>query len=324
MRYRNLGRTGISVSEIGFGAWGIGGRSAGDTSYGETDDRVSLAALERALDRGITFFDTSPAYGAGHSESLIGQAFHGRRRQVVIATKVGYDDWTRPPDFSAEAIVQSAEASLRRLRSDHVDLLQLHNPPPKVLASCGVRKALEGLQEAGKVRAWGISAKSPERALEALEMAGAAVIQANFNMMDVRALTSGLLDALTANEAGFIARTPLCFGFLSGTIHRGTAFPPGDHRLAWPRAQLDNWIEGARDLLAAVGAEPGQEGVLAALRFCLSFPAVSTTIPGILRSEEAETNASAGTLGPLPPEAVETVLAINRRRDFFVASARAS
>ena len=324
MRYRNLGRTGISVSEIGFGAWGIGGRSAGDTSYGETDDRVSLAALERALDLGITFFDTSPAYGAGHSERLLGQAFRGRRRQVVIATKAGYQDWTRPPDFSPEAIVRSVENSLRRLQTDHLDLLQLHNPPPEVLASTDVRKALEGLQKAGKVRAWGVSAKSPELALEALEMAGAAVIQANFNMMDVRALTTGLLDALTLHKAGFIARTPLCFGFLSGTIHRGTEFPPGDHRQAWPRAQLDNWIDGARDLLSAVRAEPGWEGAVAALRFCLSFPVVSTTIPGILRPEEAEMNASAGTLGPLPPAAVEAVLAINRRRDFFVAPARSS
>jgi len=324
MRYRDLGRTGLSVSEIGFGAWGIGGRSAGETSYGETDDRVSLAALERALDRGITLFDTSPAYGAGHSESLIGQVFRRRRHQVVIATKAGYDDWSRPPDFSPEAIVRSVEGSLRRLQTDHLDLLQLHNPPSDVLASTGVRKALEGLQKAGKVRAWGVSAKSPEMALEALNEAGAAVVQANFNMMDVRARTTGLLDALSTHKAGFIARTPLCFGFLSGTVHQGTTFPPGDHRLAWPRAQLDNWIEGARDLLAAVRAEPGREGTLAALRFCLSFAAVSTTIPGILRPEEAETNAAAGTLGPLPPADVEAVLAINRRRDFFVAPARAS
>lgn len=324
MRYRSLGRTEIIVSEVGFGAWGIGGRSAGETSYGDTDDSVSLAALQRALDCGITFFDTSGAYGAGHSEELIGQAFAGRRGQVVIATKAGYDDWTRPPDFSPDAIVRSAESSLRRLRTDHLDLLQLHNPPSEVLASGDVRKALEGLQEAGKVRAWGVSAKSPEMALEALRTAGAAVIQANFNMMDVRALTSGLLDALLVHQAGFIARTPLCFGFLSGTIHRGTEFPPGDHRLGWPRAQLDNWIDGARDLLAAVRAEPGREGALAALRFCLSFAAVSTTIPGILRPEEAETNASAGASGPLPPAAVEAVLAINRRRDFFVSPARSS
>jgi aryl-alcohol dehydrogenase-like predicted oxidoreductase len=161
-------------------------------------------------------------------------------------------------------------------------------------------------------------------ALEALRVAGAPLIQANFNMMDVRALTSGLLDEVASMEAGFIARTPLCFGFLSGTIGRTAVFPPGDHRLGWSRAQLDNWIDGAADLLQAVGAAPGEEGALAALRFCLSFPAVTTTIPGILRPGEAESNARAGALGPLPAPSVEAVLEINRRREFFVAPARAS
>ncbi len=324
MRYRKLGATGLVVSEIGFGAWGIGGRSVGETSYGDTDDSVSLAALRRALDRGITFIDTSPAYGAGHSETLIGRALAGRRDEAVVATKAGYEDWARPADFSPAAIRSSVEASLRRLGTGYIDLLQLHNPPSDVLASPEVREEMAALMAAGKVRSWGVSAKSPQMALEALHMAGAPVIQANFNMMDVRALTSGLLDEIAARGAAFIARTPLCFGFLSGTIGRSTTFPPGDHRLAWPRAQLDNWIEGAADLLAAVGATPGSEGALAALRFCLSFPAVASTIPGILRPEEAEANAVASGQGKLPEEAVEAVLEINRRREFFVAPVRAS
>jgi aryl-alcohol dehydrogenase-like predicted oxidoreductase len=115
-----------------------------------------------------------------------------------------------------------------------------------------------------------------------------------------------------------IGRTPLCFGFLSGTITRATVFPEGDHRLGWSRAQLDNWIDGARELLAALAAKPGREGAHAALRFCLAQPALSTTIPGILTAAEAEENASASSLGPLPPAAVAAVLDINRRRQFFV------
>ena len=324
MRYRTLGSTGILVSEVGFGAWGIGGRTAGNTSYGDTDDTQSLEALHKAFDCGMTFFDTSVAYGDGHSEELIGRAFAGRRQDVVIATKAGYDDWTRPPDFSPQAIERSAEASLRRLGTDYLDVLQLHNPPSKVLAADDARGALERLVAAGKIRTWGISAKSPQMALEALQRAQVPLLQANFNMMDVRALTSGLLDEVAGRGAAFIARTPLCFGFLSGTIDRHTVFLPGDHRGGWPRAQLDNWIDGASDLLAAVKASPGQEGVLAALRFCLSFPAVSTTIPGILGPTEAETNALAGSLGALPPAAVEAVLSINRNRKFFAAPARAS
>src|SRR6267154_753060 len=119
MHYRSLGRTGLVVSEIGFGAWGIGGRTVSQTSYGDTDDRTSLAALARAHDCGITFFDTSAVYGNGHSEELIGKALSGVRHKAVLATKAGYEAWDRPPDFSAAAIVASAfcRARSRAIRS---------------------------------------------------------------------------------------------------------------------------------------------------------------------------------------------------------------
>jgi aryl-alcohol dehydrogenase-like predicted oxidoreductase len=323
MKYRALGRTGLQVSEIGFGAWGIGGRTVGTTSYGDTDDRTSLAALRRALERGITFFDTSSAYGDGHSERLIGEAFAARRDQVVIATKAGYESWDKAPDFSPAAVTASAEASLRRLRTDYIDLFQLHNPPSEALRSLELREAMTGLRKAGKIRAWGISAKGPAEAMEALTTLDAAVVQANFNMMDVRAL-DGLLQEAERRQAGFIGRTPLCFGFLSGTIAKDAVFPPGDHRLGWSRAQLDNWIEGAADLLAAVNATPGVDGARSALQFCLAFPAISTVIPGILTPDEVDANAHASVVGALPHEAVEAVLEINRRRQFFVTRPRAS
>jgi aryl-alcohol dehydrogenase-like predicted oxidoreductase len=324
MNYRPLGRTGLVVSEVGFGAWGIGGRTVEQTSYGDTDDSVSLAALARALDRGITFFDTSAAYGDGHSEELIGQAVKGRRANVVIASKAGYDAWDRPPDFSPTAIIASTERSLRRLGTDYLDLLQLHNAPPDVLSAPDVGEAIRRLLDSGKIRAWGASSRSPQEALDALHAARSPVIQANFNMMDVRAITCGLLDEAARAGAGFIARTPLCFGFLSGTIGPDTRFPAGDHRTRWPRTQLMNWIGGARDLLEALSVEPGEAAVHAALRFCLSFPAVSSTIPGILRPEEADQNAAASGLGALEPRAVAAVLEINRNRQFFVAPAQAS
>ncbi len=323
MKYRALGRTGLQVSEIGFGAWGIGGRTVGTTSYGDTDDSTSLAALGRALDCGITFFDTSSAYGNGHSEALIGQAFASKRDRVVIATKAGYDAWDKPPDFSPSAVVASAEASLRRLRTETIDLFQLHNPPQEALCVPELGEALSGLRKAGKIRAWGVSAKSPVEAIAALRECDVGVVQANFNMMDVRAL-DGLLGEIERRQAGFIGRTPLCFGFLSGTISKDTEFPPGDHRLGWSRAQLDNWIDGAADLLAAVKAQPGRQGAESALRFCLSFPAISSVIPGILTPAEADMNAAASDRGSLPKAAVDAVLEINRTRQFFVARPRAS
>jgi aryl-alcohol dehydrogenase-like predicted oxidoreductase len=324
MKYRALGRTGLVVSEIGFGAWGIGGRTVSQTSYGDTDDRTSLAALAQARDCGITFFDTSAAYGDGHSEELIGAALHGARHEVILATKAGYESWDRPPDFSAAAIKTSIERSLCRLRTDYLDLLMLHNPPLEVLRAPDIQGLLLGLVAGGKVRAWGASTKGPGDALEALQACEVPVIQANFNMMDIRAVTSGLLTQLSLRRVGFIARTPLCFGFLSGTLTRNTRFPPGDHRLGWSEAQLANWIDGAEDLIGAVSASPGRTAVQAALRFCLAFQEVSSTIPGILTAAEASQNAAASDLGPLPPQAVATVLEINRNRQFFVAAPKPS
>ena len=271
MKYRALGQTGLQVSELGFGAWGIGGRTVGTTSYGDTDDRTSLAALGRALDQGITFFDTSSAYGNGHSEFLIGQAFEAKRDRVVIATKAGYDAWDKPPDFSPVAVVASAEASLRRWWTDVIDLFQLHNPPSDALRAAELRDALAGLVKAGKIRAWGVSAKSPVESIGARQEFDAAVVQANFNMMDVRAV-DGLLDEVARRQADFIGRTPLCFGFLSGTIAKDAVFPPGD-RLGWSRAKLDNWIDGAADLLAAVKTAPG----------CGGCPELAALLPGVSR-----------------------------------------
>jgi aryl-alcohol dehydrogenase-like predicted oxidoreductase len=320
MRYRPLGKTGLQVSEIGFGAWGIGGRTIEQTSYGDTDDRTSLAALERALERGITFFDTSAAYGNGHSEELIGRAVRGKRARAVIATKAGYEAWDQAPDFSPAEIVASTERSLARLGTDYLDLLQLHNPPLDVVTAPAVREALAGLVKSGKIRAWGVSAKGPEEAMQALRACEIAVVQANFNMMDVRVLSSGLLAEVERLGIGFIARTPLCFGFLSGTIGHASVFPAGDHRARWPRAQLANWVDGAADLMAAISTSPGEAAAQAALRFCLSFPALSTAIPGIMKPLEADQNAAASLLGPLPSQAVDAILEINRNRRFFVSA----
>src|SRR5215831_9474916 len=127
MKYRPLGQTGLTVSEIGFGSWGIGGVTAGATSYGKVGDSDSRDALRRAFDLGVTFYDTSNLYGAGHSENLIGQAFGRCRERVVIATKAGRSDYATEA-YAPEAIRASVEGSLRRLRTDYVDVVQLHSP----------------------------------------------------------------------------------------------------------------------------------------------------------------------------------------------------
>lgn len=318
MKYRRLGRSGIEVSEIGFGAWGIGGATEGLTSYGATDDKVSLAALQRALDLGITFFDTSNVYGYGRSETLIGQALHRARDRVVIATKAGFRAWNQEPDFSPDAIVRSCEESLERLQTDYIDLLQLHNPSLECVGREDVVATLDRLVRQGKARAWGLSMRAPSEALRALQLAEPAVLQVNLNMLDVRAIESGFLESAERRGVGVIGRTPLCFGFLSGAIGADTSFPAGDHRLGWSRAQIDAWSNGAAQVLSAVPQPPGSTAIQAALRFCLSFPAVSAIIPGMIRSAEVDENAEASRLGPLPPEAIEAVLALNRTSSFFV------
>jgi aryl-alcohol dehydrogenase-like predicted oxidoreductase len=320
MKYRRLGRTGITVSEIGFGAWGIGGKTAGATSYGETDDRASLDALAAALDHGITFYDTSNVYGAGHSESLIGQAFQGQRDRVVIATKAGRRDYEGEDDYSPGALERSLDDSLKRLRTDYVDVLQLHSPPLDLLRRIdGLAASLDALQAKGKIRAFGISTRSPGDAIASIDEFNAPVVQVNLNLVDQRAAQNGLLELAAARDVGVIARTPLCFGLLSGTVAPDTAFDPSDHRSLWPRAQIERWIEGSRIFVDAIAGRERQTKAQVALRYCLSFPGVSATIPGMLRRAEVEDNAKASEMGPLTAAELAEIARVYRSRSFFVA-----
>lgn len=321
IKLRPLGGTGLIVSEIGFGSWGIGGATAGATSYGNSDDATSRSALDVAFDRGITFFDTASVYGYGHSETLLGEVFEKRRDRVVIATKAGLHRYDAPPDFSPAALRQSLTESLRRLRTDHVDLLQLHNPTPQQLATDPeIVATLDSFRREGLIRAYGCSAKSPEDAIAMIREFDVPVIQLNLNMLDLRAVTSGALAAAMTARTGVIARTPLCFGFLGGTITAETKFAPEDHRSRWPRAQIVRWVETAGEVLRAANTPPDQSPSQVALRFCLSYPAVATVIPGMLFPAEVEENAKASALGPLPEAAVASIEAINRARSSFLGA----
>ena len=136
MRQRVLGATGLRVSAIGFGCWGIGGSRGSVPAYGDTDDAASSAALERALELGINFFDTADLYGGGHSEELLGRTFEGRRERVILATKAGMVDASGQVGLSPDSLRRSLAASLKRLRTDYVDLFQVHSPPLSELRGC--------------------------------------------------------------------------------------------------------------------------------------------------------------------------------------------
>lgn len=319
VRRRPLGTTGLNVSEIGFGTWGIGGRTSGETSYGATDDRVSRQALDRAVSCGIDFFDTAAAYGDGHSESLLGELARRTPHPLVVSTKAGIPKFGESADFSPAALQASLSESLKRLGTAHVDGLLLHNPTPQMIKEDRAIVAfLENRVRAGDIRFWGLSVKSPADGIAMLQTVHVPVMQVNLNMLDVRAVTSGLLDLAQRQGTAIIARTPLCFGFLSGHVDETTTFPPGDHRNAWSPAQRKAWADGARRAWALAEPAAGETMAQSALRFCLSFPAVSLVLPGPLTETEVVDNAGASSRGPLSERALAGVLELNRTTDFFV------
>ena len=318
MKYRPLGRTGLLVSEIGFGAWGLGGVHAGATSYGPVDDAVSVRAIHHALDVGVTLFDTADLYGYGHSEAVLGRALQGRRDRAVIASKVGFLN-AQDQDFSPAHIRRSIEDSLRRLQTDYIDVYQLHNPPVETMV--GDHPAIDEMQRLrrdGLVRVFGVSLRSPADGFKALEESGAETLQVNFNMIDQRPHESGLLEACRQRGVGVIGRTPLCYGFLTGKYTGAASFPDGDHRRDWPEAQRAVWA-GAPAFFEPIRARQRQTAGQLALRFCLSYDAVSSVIPGMLSVDQVDENVRASELGPLPVADREQVEQIYGTRQFFVA-----
>jgi aryl-alcohol dehydrogenase-like predicted oxidoreductase len=308
LKYRNVGNSGLMVSEIGFGAWGIGGGAGGHIAYGNTDDTISLRSLHAALDAGVTLFDTSDLYGMGHSEELIGRAFQDRRDKVVIATKGGMKSPAGDQDFSSSHLRDALEKSLTRLATDHVDLYQLHSPPIGLLERDDrLLRLLDDLVQEGKVRFVGISARSPQDALTAVERFGILSVQVNLNLLDRRAVDCGLLQRCRELGAGVIARTPLCFGFLTGRYSVDDVSDPNDHRARWPREQLERWVYAAPLFGAVIKSGNEQSPGQKALRFCLSFPEVSSVIPGMLTPDQVAENCAASDFGSLTHEELVSV-----------------
>jgi len=318
MKYRQLGKTGFKVSEIGFGAWGIGGLSRGATSYGRTDDNESRVALRRAYECGINFYDTSDIYGYGHSEVLISEALRDVRNKIIIASKAGFLEHNGPYDFSPKHLRKALEMSLKRLQRDYLDLYQLHSPPIELIESNDdILSALKSLKKEGKIRAFGISLRSPDDGFIAIGR-GFETIQINFNLLDQRALENGLFAACGKAETGVIIRTPLCFGFLTGRYSKGKPFSSSDHRSTWSREQRERWATAYKLFLDIAGDKKKQSPAQIALRFCLSYKAVSSVIPGMLNKREVEENILASQLGPFSQKELSKIENIYRKNAFFL------
>ena len=298
MRYRSLGRTEIQVSEVGFGAWAIGGNKHGH-SYGPTDNAASLRAIARALDMGCTFFDTADIYGHGLSEKLLGQALENHRSECVIATKVGNDFYHGPvrKNFDPGYIRSALDQSLTRLRTDYIDVYQLHNPPLMMLQRGEHYAALDELKQAGKIRHYGVSVHDAYEGTMAIHTGKPDVIQVIYNVLRPDAREE-LFSLAQEEEIGLIIREPLASGMLTGKYAADTTFPEGDIRAAWPQEYFlmqVQLVEKLRFLVAAGERTLAQ----AALRFILDEPVVSVVIPGIKTTAQAEENFASSDLPPL-------------------------
>ncbi len=311
MRSRTLGRTGIQVSEIGFGAWAIGGNAHGN-SYGPTDDAASIAAVKRAVELGCTFFDTADVYGWGHSEEVLGTALEGHRKDVRIATKVGGDFYHGgvQMNFDPGYIAFALERSLRRLRTEYIDLYQLHNPPLELMGDTKTYEVLDSLKAENKILHYGVSIHEPVEGLVVAETGKAAAVQVPFNLLRQEWIDEALPEAASRGVA-VVAREPLANGFLSGRITPDRTFPAGDIRHHWPRSMVVARVNAVRRL-AAVLAREGQTMAQAAIRFVLAFSEVSVAIPGAKTVAQVEENMAA-TGGSLTSDELAAIRESYRR-----------
>jgi aryl-alcohol dehydrogenase-like predicted oxidoreductase len=300
MQYRQLGKSGIQISEIGFGAWGIGG-------WGARDDGEATRALRRAFELGVNFYDTALGYGNGHSESLIGKAFKSERHQIVIASKIPPKTfrWPVNPDesasetFPAAWVIECTEKSLKHLGTEYLDVMQLHAWTDAYCQQTEWLEAFQQLKQQGKIRAFGVSVNDWD-AHGGVGLAKAGLvdsIQVIYNIFEQRP-AEALLPAALASHTGIIVRVPFEEGLLTGALKPGYRFAEGDWRADWltperlqeaaPRVKaLEQFLAPDRPTLPAL-----------ALKFCLSHPAVSTVIPGMrcVANVEANTAVSDGVL----------------------------
>jgi aryl-alcohol dehydrogenase-like predicted oxidoreductase len=317
MEYRTLGRTGYEVSAVSFGAWAIGG------TWGTVRDSESMAALHRAVELGVNFFDTADVYGDGRSERLLARLCKECKREIFIATKAGRRlDPHVPEGYTRENLASFVERSLRNLDAEALDLLQLHCPPTAVYYTPEVFEALDDLVKEGKVRHYGVSVEKVEEALKAIDYPGVETIQIVYNMFRQRP-AERLLEAAKERQVGVIARVPLASGLLTGKFAADARFEADDHRSfnrsgeAFDRGETFAGVDFETGLRAVEALRavrpPGMTLAQFALRWILSSDAVSCAIPGGKRAEQVEENVAAADLPELSDDTLTAVRGIYER-----------
>ncbi len=317
MHYRQLGRTGFSISEISFGAWAIGG------SWGKVQDDASLDALRQAVDMGVNFIDTADVYGDGRSERLIAELKKERGEDIVVATKAGRRLSPHAADgYTYENLRTFVERSLKNLQTDALDLVQLHCPPTEVYYRPEVFDAMDRLVAEGKIKHYGVSVEKAEEALKAIEYPNVKTVQIIFNMFRHRPKELFFQEAARRN-IGIIVRVPLASGLLTGKFTKESTFEAEDHRSF--NRYGEHFDRG--ETFAGVDYEKGLQAVeelkrlvpegwtlpQLALRWILMHDEVTCAIPGAKRASQAEENVRAADMPELSRETMDAVNEIYQR-----------
>ncbi len=302
MKHRTLGKTGFETSEIGLGCWQLG------SDWGEVPESTAFAILEAAVDQGVNFLDTADVYGGGRSESIIGNFLKQRSEDVFVATKVGRDANLYPDKYSELGIRDCVEGSLKRLNVEALDLLQLHCIPTQYLEQGEVFEWLRGLQQEGKIKAFGASVESMYEARICMQQEDLVSLQIIFNIFRQKPIHT-IFDEAKDKNVALIVRLPLASGLLAGKFNKSTTFDKNDHRNFNRDGQAFNVGETFAGLPFQMGIELanelkpkvpiGMEMAQWAMRWILDFDAVSVVIPGASRPEQAHQNAQVSELKPL-------------------------
>ena len=314
MKYRELGRTGMKVSEVSFGAWAIGG------AWGPVNDNESLAALHKAIELGVNFIDTADVYGDGLSERLVGKLCRESNEQIYVATKAGRRLNPHITEgYNKKNLTAFVERSLKNLGVETIDLLQLHCPPTEVFYKPEVFGILDEFVEQGKIRYYGVSVEKVEEALKAIEYPNVQTVQIIFNMLRRRP-SELFFEQAKKKKAGILARVPLASGMLTGKMKPDTKFASDDHRQfnrhgeEFDRGETFSGVDYELGL-TVVGqlkeiCPENMSLVQFALKWILMFDAVTCAIPGAKRPSQAQENFSASDLPEIPNDIMDKVKSI--------------
>jgi aryl-alcohol dehydrogenase-like predicted oxidoreductase len=310
LEYRDLGRTGMRVSEISLGTWAFG------DGWGTVSEDDALGALNRAVDLGVNFLDTADVYGDGRSEKLIATLLKARPNdEILVATKAGRRlDPHTPEGYNYDNLSAFVERSLNNLGVEALDLLQLHCPPTEVYRQGSTFEALDRLQEAGKVLNYGVSVEKVEEARMALDYPGVATVQIIFNIFRQKPAEE-FFPLAEERNVGILARVPLASGLLSGKMRSDRVFTEDDHRnfnregQAFDKGETFSGVDFETGLLAAEELKElvpeGNTLAQFALRWILMHPAVSCAIPGGKNSAQVEDNVAAADMAPFSDDVMQ-------------------